>query len=74
MDKHPDYWKLKATELQFQADRQALAIELQAAFEAEFQKRVQALLEQRNQVFTACGLDTTLNYLMTDATETIEAS
>lgn len=60
MDKHPDYWKLKAAFLDYQI-RMAYA-----------RAHAEAAEKARADAFTAAGLDPAGKYRMMDADETIE--
>lgn len=72
---HPQYYKVKAAELQFRADSQAvveqLKAEMNAQFKSELDTRVQPLRNTLDRVLKAAGLDPAKNYVLTDETESI---
>lgn len=74
-DSHPNYWRIKAAELEFQVERQALHARLQQQMQEEFTKRFEAqmkpLLEKRAAVCREAGLDPAKNWSLIDATQTI---
>ena len=74
-DPNPNYWRVKAAELEFQMARSNTQASLQQTMQEEFNKRLEAmvkpLLEQRASVIKAAGLDPLKNYRLDDATQTI---
>jgi len=74
-DSHPEYWRIKAAELEFQMARQNLQITLQQQMQEEFKHRFEAqlkpLLERRNTAIQEAGLDPAKNWSLSDATQTV---
>jgi hypothetical protein len=75
LDQHPEYWRVKAAELEFQLAQQTLRSQLQQQMQEEFTKRFEAqlkpLLEKRAAVMREAGLDAAKNWSLVDATQTI---
>lgn len=72
---HPQYYKLKSADTEFERDRDRLIPQVQADaqrwFEHELRARLAPLIEKRRQIFAEAGLDTAKRYGFIDATETI---
>jgi hypothetical protein len=72
---HPEYWRIKAAELEFQLAQQTLRAQLQQKMQEEFAARFEAqmkpLLEKRAAVIREAGLDPAKNWALIDATQTI---
>jgi hypothetical protein len=72
---NPNYWRVKAAELEFQMSRQTLHGQLQQKMQEEFNKRFEVelkpLLARRAVVVEDAGLDPLKNYRLDDATQTI---
>jgi len=75
MTAHPRYWQVKAAELQFRLDQQAIEARLREQIQAEYPARLQEAmrpaLAKRAAVFQAADLDSSKSYVLTDDTETI---
>lgn len=75
LEAHPRFFEVKCAELQFILQQQQVVTQLtekyRALLDAELKEQLAVLLQQRNAVFAAAGLDTTKNYNLDDATRTI---
>jgi hypothetical protein len=75
LEGHPNYWRIKAAELEFQIARQNLQTRLQEQLQEEFKQRFEAqvkpLMEKRAAVVREAGLDPLKNWSLVDATQTI---
>jgi hypothetical protein len=75
MDPHPEYWRIKAAELEYQMARQNLQTRLQEELQEEFKRRFDAqlkpLFEKRVSTMKEAGLDPAKNYSLMDDTQSI---
>ena len=72
---HPQYFAVKAAELEFLLARQTLHAQLQAEMEQEFAERfkiaLDRLIAKRAAAFKAAGLDSSKNWRLDDVAQAI---
>lgn len=72
---HPNYYEIKAAQLEFELDRhklgERLAKELKEQMQARMTEGVAALTAKRDAVVKACGFDPAKNWKLNEDTKTI---